>query len=82
MELSNQATPCSLNILDIPCQEETPALLGCATATEHHSPWAAASYEEQAHFGCSINNNSESGMAVSLFPLGSYLAMITFQKGS
>lgn len=65
VELSNQETPCFLNTLDTPCQEDTPALLACATPTEHLSPWAAASYAGQAHFGCSMNNNSEPGMAVS-----------------
>lgn len=35
VELSNQGTPCFLNTLDTPCQEE--ALLTCATPTEHRS---------------------------------------------
>lgn len=64
-EVGLQGTPCFLNTLDTPCREETPALLACATPIEHHSPWTAASYAGQAHFGCSINNNIESGMAVS-----------------
>lgn len=64
VELSNQGTPCFLT-LDTPCQEETSPLLGCAIPIEHSSPWAAASYAGQAYFGCSINNNCESVMAVS-----------------
>lgn len=79
MELGNQGTPCFLNPLDTPCQEESPALLGCAILIEHRSLWAAASYAGQAHFGGSINKNC---VAVPRFPLGSYLVMITFQKGS
>lgn len=44
VELGNQGTPSFLNTLDTPCQEETPALLGCGTLIEHRSPGAAASY--------------------------------------
>lgn len=42
-QLSTHGTPCFLNLLDTPTQEEPPASLGCGTLAECCSPWAAAS---------------------------------------